>query len=71
MLTALNGRFTNGFFDQLADHVELSFKLRFVQHVPSDEHLAHEGLSFPGLTPIVSFLTGTSRQPSSVRLPVR
>ena len=49
MFAALNGRFAHGFFDQLADHVELSFKLRLVQHVASNEHLAHEGLGFTGL----------------------
>ena len=49
VFTAINGRFTDGFFDQLADDVELPFELRFVQHVPRDKDLAHEGLSFPGL----------------------
>ena len=49
MFAALNGRFAHGFFDQLADHVEFSLKLRLVQHVASNEHLAHVGLGFTGL----------------------
>src|SRR6476619_4586419 len=49
MLTAFNGRFTDGFFDELADDVQFSFELRLVQHVAGDEHLAHEGFGFPGL----------------------
>ena len=49
MLTAFNGRFPDRFLDELADDVQLPFELRFVQHVPRDEHLAHEGLGLAGL----------------------
>ena len=49
VLAAFDGRFTDGFFDPLADDVELAFELRVVQHVPRDKDLAHEGLGLPGL----------------------
>ncbi len=44
MLSPLNGRLCHSLFNSLANHIQLSLELRFVERISRNEDLPHERL---------------------------
>ncbi len=49
MFPSLNGRLGYGPFNPLADDIQLSFELGFIERIARDENLSHERLGRAGL----------------------